>query len=287
MAGVEHHLQPTPLQQLADTACMLEDAGVAGRLEQVDRRLHCWRYGSSKVRLVALSPHLDDAALSIGATLHRLARAGAEVTVLTVMAGDPSSSEAPSPWDANAGFKTSGDAAVARRAEDERACAVLGVRPVWLPFTDGSYSSPGVEERASSAIGSAIADAERVLVPGFPLEHPDHVWLTRLALTRLAPGPRIGLYREQPYALRKLGRPRVVEGMRDLLSDAPRWRVARCSARDRRAKLRACRAYVSQRPLLRSGERLALTRIAVDDAFRGGEYVAWLDGSHPPSHFPA
>ena len=229
------------------------------------------------MRLVALSPHLDDAALSIGGTLHRLAQAGTEVTVLTVMAGDPASPEPPIQWDANAGFTTKGDAAAARQAEDHHACATLGVRPRWLPFTEGSYSDPGVEERALGALGSEIADADRVLLPGFPLEHPDHAWLTRLVLTRLAPGPLIGLYREQPYALRKLGRPRVGGTVRDLLDDGPRWGIARCSGRDRRAKLRACRAYVSQRPLLAASEPLLLTRIAVDDGLRRGEWVAWLD----------
>lgn len=227
-----------------------------------------------RMRAVVLSPHLDDAVLSLGATLHRVARRSWHVTVLTVLAGDPASGEPASWWDADAGFSTAGEAAAARRAEDLRACAALGVRPMWMPFVEGCSGRPTEEEEVWRSLAGHLVGADRVLLPGFPLEHQDHSWLARLVLTRLAPGPLVGLYVEQPYALRK--RPCVTPVIRDLVDGAPRWTVARAAVRDRAAKLRACRAYQSQRPLLAHSEPLALTRIALSDARCGGERVAWV-----------
>src|SRR5690242_11145568 len=84
--------------------------------------------------VVVISPHLDDAVLSLGAALSWAARHGARVTVLTVLAGRPDSSTPAGEWDAGSGFGTEGEAATARREEDERACEVLGATPVWLPY---------------------------------------------------------------------------------------------------------------------------------------------------------
>jgi LmbE family N-acetylglucosaminyl deacetylase len=235
--------------------------------------------GARRHCAVVLSPHLDDAVLSLGATLHRVARRAWDVTVLTVLAGDPASGEPASRWDAEAGFSTAGEAAAARRAEDLRACTMLGLRPVWLPFVDGSYGRPIEEEQVWASVARRLTTADRVLLPGFPLEHQDHAWLTRLALTRMAPGPLVGLYVEQPYALRK--RPCVTPAVEDLLDGTPPWTVARAAVRDRAAKLRACRAYRSQRPLLARSDPLALTRIALSDIRRGGEWVAWLGPPTP------
>src|SRR5213080_853986 len=94
-------------------------------------------------RVVVVSPHLDDAVLSLGAALARAARRGGAVTVLTVLAGDPASETPAGEWDSQAGFATAGEAARARREEDRRACALLGVEPVWLPFSDHQYDRGG------------------------------------------------------------------------------------------------------------------------------------------------
>jgi hypothetical protein len=48
-------------------------------------------------RVVVVSAHLDDAALSLGATIARVASMGGEVSVLTVLAGDPDSNSAATP----------------------------------------------------------------------------------------------------------------------------------------------------------------------------------------------
>ncbi len=88
-------------------------------------------------RLVILSPHLDDAALSLGATIAYASEVGLAVTVLTVLAGDPDSEEPAGTWDTICGFATAGEAARVRRAEDANACEILGAEPMWLPFAYG------------------------------------------------------------------------------------------------------------------------------------------------------
>ena len=95
---------------------------------------------------VVISPHLDDAVLSLGASLSHAARLGMNVTVLTVLAGDPDSSEPAGWWDAQAGFRTAGEANLARRREDARACSILRVTPRWLPFEETQYGRSPEED---------------------------------------------------------------------------------------------------------------------------------------------
>src|SRR5918997_1096243 len=127
-------------------------------------------------RVVVVSPHLDDAALSLGAAIARATRRGTPVTVLTPLAGDPASTE-PDQWARRCGFASAGEAARARREEDRRACAILGAEPEWLPFTRNTPDS-----ELAAAIREALAGAETVLVPGDPCDHPSHARVTRLVL---------------------------------------------------------------------------------------------------------
>ena len=90
-------------------------------------------------RVAVLSPHLDDAVLSLGAAIARAVREGATVTIVTVFAGDVDSALPASNWDRLAGFATEGEAAAARRVEDATACALLGAEPRPLPFPDYPY----------------------------------------------------------------------------------------------------------------------------------------------------
>src|SRR3954463_13831402 len=95
------------------------------------------------VQIVVLSAHLDDAVFSLGAAIAATSRAGVDVVILTVLAGDPSSRVTAGAWDAEAGFATAGEAARARGLEDERACAEVAARPVWLPYSDVQYPRGG------------------------------------------------------------------------------------------------------------------------------------------------
>jgi len=200
-------------------------------------------------KIVVVSPHLDDAVLSLGAALSRAARHDAEVTVLTVLAGDPASTVPAGSWDAQSGFRTAGDAATARRQEDARACSILGVAPRWLPFGDEQYGPLRTE----------FQGFDLILLPGFPLASQDHRLLNRLVLEQVQPKARLLLYAEQPYYLRESGGP------------PPGWKPAAAGLLDRVKKVRACRAYSSQLELL--GDRSLAGRLARFEAARGGELI--------------
>lgn len=228
-------------------------------------------------RLVVLSPHLDDGVFSLGAAIARGARRGAEITVLTVCAGDPDSDAPAGEWDSQAGFTTVGEAAGVRREEDRRACDLVGARAVWLPFSDDQYSRRRDDDDAVwSALLDAVADADAVLVPGFPLIHADHQWLADLVAHRGLGDARVGLYLEQPYATRWAGEAEVEPEAGDLSPGHADWAPPAAAFQDRIRKIRACRAYSSQLPLL--GPHI-LGRITRYEAASGGESMAW---SHAP-----
>jgi LmbE family N-acetylglucosaminyl deacetylase len=212
--------------------------------------------------VAVLSPHLDDAVLSLGAAI--AASSGADIAIVTVLAGDPDSDLPAGKWDAGAGFETAGEAARARRREDELACSDVGARPVWLPFADGQYPRNQADDEIWAAVEEALGGAETVLLPGFPLIHDDHAWLLALARREGLPGRRVGLYVEQPYAAARAPRLPAADGWAPLAAALPH----------RVAKLRACRRYASQLPLLQRGRPvlLPLTRY---EAARGGEAVRW------------
>jgi LmbE family N-acetylglucosaminyl deacetylase len=237
--------------------------------------------GPPPQRIVVLSTHLDDAVLSLGAWIHRIAGSGGDVRILTVLGGRTDSTEPPGPWDLHGGFATAGAAAGARRAEDEAACAIVGARPNVLPFGDMQYPRGGEDELIWSEVRPWLDDADVVLVPGSPLLHPDHQWLARLAMTHPLPG-RVGLYVEQPYCVlpqvRWWGwrwRPRLGPVLSDVIAEPTEWTVLRSGIRDRVAKWRACRAYRTQLALIGRLPPI-LWRMAIYETVRGGETIAWL-----------
>jgi LmbE family N-acetylglucosaminyl deacetylase len=227
--------------------------------------------------LLVLSPHIDDAVFSLGATIARAARAGAEVRVLTVFGADPHSDAASEWWDKAAGFSSVGEAARARRDEDRRACALVGAAPDWLPFNDATYADPRDADEIWARLVRAIDGADAVLVPGYPLAHVDHAWLARLVFERGLAGVRVGLYAEEPYAWRAWqhhrSAPAVPEELRGLIGGSVSWHREPATLRDRLTKLRASRAYVSQVPMF---GRLPMQRLLLHESLCGGEAIAWL-----------
>jgi LmbE family N-acetylglucosaminyl deacetylase len=203
-------------------------------------------------RIVVVSPHSDDGVLSLGAAMASWARAGARVELLTVFALDPESDAPTRGWDGRAGFRTEGEAARARRTEDRQACTILGAIPVWLPFGSVDYERHGDDAAVRDAAMRHLGDADTVLLPGYPLTHPDHALLTGALDGRLT--GLIGRYAEQPYTSRSGSPPspfeRVDTSVRDLLA---KWRAIRC--------------YRSQLPLLALGPLTLLRE----------ERVAWIE----------
>ena len=193
--------------------------------------------------------------------------------LLTVFALDPDSTAPAGGWDGRAGFRTEGEAAVARRQEDRAACAILGATPSWRPFGSVDYERHGDEEAVRQAISLAADGVDALLLPGFPLTHPDHEWLGRALAGTTIGCRRLGLYVEQPYARRTDGEPRVPPWAEEALGAQPVFRPVVASPRDRLAKWRAIRRYRSQLPLL--GMTRSLRRRP--HSLLWGELVAWVD----------
>lgn len=237
-------------------------------------------------RVVALSPHLDDVAFSLGSALAHASARGAEVQIVTVFGNDPDSPAPPSWWDEAAGFTTEGEAARARREEDVAASAILGATPSWLTFRDAAYPEQAADATVCHAVAAAGAQADVVLAPGFPLIHPDHRRLADLVLeARCGWRARVGLYVEQPYAKWQSRRrpwrmPFVPEDLG--LAVEGGWTRLESTRGARRLKRRAALAYESQLPLFGRGGnaalgRLLVRRVALYEALRGGEALLWLD----------
>jgi hypothetical protein len=245
-------------------------------------------------RIVVVSPHLDDAVLSLGAAIAAATARGDDVLVLTVFAGDPGSDAEPSPWDARAGFGSAGEAAAARRAEDEEACALLGARTTWLE----GLRAASVEE-LRHALAPELADADRVYVPGFPCTHADHELVSRAVVDEPPPGD-LRLYVEQPYAtwrllgdhvpaprrvaraaasVVRLGAVRALQEPRQPGPAGPgpvRWEAVPAGRRERELKRRACLAYRSQFAIF---GRMLVHGIALYERGWGGEGIGRLSGA--------
>jgi LmbE family N-acetylglucosaminyl deacetylase len=260
--------------------------------DALSRRIGCIATLAGNAALSAnhvsiLAPHLDDAALSLGASIASAARRGVKVNIVTVFANNPKQSGPASPWDRGCGFSTASDAALGRRAEDLRACRLLGAEPIWLPFPDEDYAPRGARDESDEIwpeVERRIGPTDVILAPGWPLVNIDHAWLTRATICR-SQAPRVGLYVEQPYATdqflhgspdgglrRRLPDLGVAPPLRDLL-DRVCWHRSGAELASRIAKHRAITEYASQRPSLR---RLLRVRIAAYETLMRGERVCLL-----------
>ena len=89
--------------------------------------------------VLVISPHLDDAVLSVGASISAMVEAGRKVIVSTVFAGDPPSPLSPAGQAFHRHCGLGPDAVAVRRGEDLDSAALLGIEAVHLPFPDCLY----------------------------------------------------------------------------------------------------------------------------------------------------
>jgi LmbE family N-acetylglucosaminyl deacetylase len=170
--------------------------------------------------IVILSPHLDDAVLSVGGLIAGEVRAGRTVEIVSCFTSGPPLDSIP------AERRVFGDYSM-RRAEDERALALVGARHRWLdlheriwrdpplPRTRSSFPTPVFrtppsmddfrELRAIRAVIAELLDggATRILAPLSVGHHVDHVEVTLAALRELLGRGAFAAiqFYEDPYAL--------------------------------------------------------------------------------------
>jgi LmbE family N-acetylglucosaminyl deacetylase len=122
-------------------------------------------------RLVAVSPHCDDAVLACGQVLAAHPRA----LVVTCFAGRTSPPPPLTGWDGDCGFREGDDVVGLRRAEDRAALAEVGAAPIWLDFPDAQYAPSPTPEAVAAALAAVIVAARPgvVLLP-LGLFHSDH-----------------------------------------------------------------------------------------------------------------
>lgn len=171
---------------------------------------------------VVLSPHLDDAVLSVW---HVLSSPLADVRVVTVFAGIPEAGTLTA-LDRAHGAVDSAELMRKRRADDRAALAAAGREPVHADLLDVQYRADHIEalrlavERDPTSFVPLIAQEQAVrmdpaelrsrvepLLEGADLVyapagiggHPDHCDLAHLGLRLADEGRRVRIYGDMPY----------------------------------------------------------------------------------------
>jgi LmbE family N-acetylglucosaminyl deacetylase len=214
---------------------------------------------------IVLSPHLDDAALSLGGTIACLAAAGEPVLVVNICSGSPPLGGPFSSFAAlqHARWKLPADEAVAlRRAEDAAALAALGADSLQLDLLDAIYRMPAAYIDDATLFGAvapgdplaelAHPSLEAIVAgsPGAQLyaplavgNHVDHQAVHLVASELAAAGARVLFYEDFPYAARQGSVARRLAA-----PDAPRGLAPVVTRIDGELKLKivAVAAYESQ-----------------------------------------
>ncbi len=115
-------------------------------------------------RALIVAPHPDDETLGCGGTMALLADRGASVTVMTATDGEATKGSRVSPE----------ETARRRRAEAERAAAVVGATPRFLGLADGGLRAQVVELTAALRAAVAELQPEAVFAPWLLDGTPDH-----------------------------------------------------------------------------------------------------------------
>lgn len=231
-------------------------------------------------RPVFLAPHCDDVALSCGGTVAALADAGRSPLVVTVFAG-----RAPGAAGAFSRFQherwgLDDDPVAARRAEDQRAAAILGADILWLDFLDAIYRgerytsdaqlfgeiAPDEAGLPGAIWGSLCQALTRLGATPAPLyvplgagNHVDHQLVRRVGQLAAEAGVSALAYEDYPYAGDPGGADEVVRLAAHLSRQGPVLQRLTPSELERRLAAIAC--YPSQLPVIfrRQGEPHAAT----------------------------
>lgn len=192
-----------------------------------------------------MSPHLDDAVLSVGGLIGREAAAGNNVEVVTCFTAGPLPKSVPSKQRVFADF-------AARRAEDERALEILGASHRWLDLWERSWRDPPlpgplhsfrtprrIQDFAELAairgvIGGLVSRGAVVYAPLGVGHHVDHVEVALAAMSEVLQRQVFSQIRfyEDSYALARLPRSQHFVAARRLWPrlGSPSWASPRIGA---------------------------------------------------------
>ena len=177
------------------------------------------------MKVLAVSPHLDDAVFSAGATLARHARQGDDVTVLTCLTGNVARPEGFAlACQLDKGLSPDVDYMALRRAEDRAACAAIGAQAVHWHHLEaphrGYEDAPALfaAARADDPLEEALARDFEALFASLEYDviygpwgvggHVDH-----LAVRRALESCRSDIvwWEDFPYAMRETAAPSGIE----------------------------------------------------------------------------
>lgn len=242
-----------------------------------------------------ISPHLDDIALSCGGRAHALARSGETVLIATICTGDTPVSVADSlaVLRVHDEWRLGSHPYARRRAEDRRACLLLGARAIHLGLLDAVYRQDGAGrmlysrkfigarvkpyDRSHHAAGlrSALEKLDhrfpgaRVYCPLGLGAHVDHV-IARQQVARVFAAGQIVYYEDYPYAdlAGANAWPAITSGLRPTTFSLSRAGL--------RARIGAIAEYRSQ--LFALFEERDPVRARARMAVRVGRYVRLVNG---------
>jgi LmbE family N-acetylglucosaminyl deacetylase len=212
---------------------------------------------------IFLSPHLDDAVLSCGGTIHRFVQAGKPVLVVSVMAGDPPQGDLSTfAKSLHARWQLPDNTVAMRRAEDIEALVDLGADWLHWPIPDCIYRQNdasgeflyasenaifgSIDSYEKDLIGTlsryldALPHFDSVFVPLAAGEHVDHR-ITRLAAERWFGPASIVYYEEYPYSQSE-------NQLATALGDLGEWclQIVNLTQEDIEARIGAISRYRSQ-----------------------------------------
>ena len=256
---------------------------------------------NSHYQHVYLSPHLDDAVLSCGGTIHQQAMSGQPPLVITLFAGPPARDAILSAFAQYQHDRWGGQTVTRRWAEDQSALAELGADYVRLNYPDCIYRGRehagewyyaseqalfGAVHPAELGLPAELAAAlaefiprERTTTLYAPLaagHHVDHQLTFAAALTLKMQGWRVIFYEDYPYVEKEgaLSQALTRRGMET-------WQpvVVPLDEADLAAKIRAITCYASQIGVLFERVEEVPDRIRTYANLVGGERLWQLDQS--------
>jgi LmbE family N-acetylglucosaminyl deacetylase len=246
---------------------------------------------------IYLSPHLDDVALSCGGQIFMQTERGKAVLIVTVMAGDrPGQADSKYIQELHDRWRLGDDVVARRRAEDIKACRILGADHLYWQIPDCIYRFDDVTNEPlylsdSEIFGDVhpsdfylintlsnlileLPAHDRLFVPLGVGNHVDHQIARQAVEKSLSKG--VYYYEEYPYTVD----PQLVQNVDQLVPPSWQMAVIPLSEVALEAKIRAIASYESQL------STFFLDRAGMEEAVRhytrsiGGERV-WrhVDGA--------